>query len=87
MKLVETAIFESSVKMRYADHADPLKATEWFEFRIPLDLLVDPIDHRKKFPEVNESFVAEVRAAALRYVRDVIGGETQGLLALISQNR
>jgi hypothetical protein len=36
MKLVQTTIEETTVRMRLADHADPTEAVEWIEFQVPL---------------------------------------------------
>jgi hypothetical protein len=86
MQLVETKISETSVSMRYADNADPQQAVEWIEFRMPVAQL--KTDHGHKFgAEIEGYFLAEVRLAALRYVRDIIGGETQRLSGLAGRIR
>lgn len=89
LQLVETRILADSVQMRYADNADPILASEYCEFRVRLANLTHPMVQGTPqplgFPE--EQFVSEVQLAALRYMRDVIGGETQRLQALIGRIR
>jgi hypothetical protein len=89
LKLVETKILADAVQMRYADHADPLRAVEFCEFRVKLEGLTHPLVQGKPQPLGNpqEQFVAEVQLAALRYIRDVIGGETQHLQQLSGRIR
>lgn len=80
MKLTETTIYPAAIRMRFADHADATKATEWIDFQVPLAGLKRPNDPAEKAmtdPELQ--FVSEVRLAALRYVRGIIGDETQRL--------
>lgn len=89
MQLIETKILADSVQLRYADHADPSQATEWCDFRVSLRNLVHPLVQGQPRPlgDPQEQFVSEVQLAALRYMRDVIGGETQQLSALIGHIR
>jgi hypothetical protein len=83
MKLIETTVLETTVRMRYADNADPAKAKEWFAFEVPIAPLSLPShsgdialgDHHTRL-------FASVQLAALRYVRDAIGEETQRLAGL-----
>ena len=84
MQLIETTVLTSSVRMRYADNADATKATEWIDFQVPLGLLAEG-EPKIDDPELN--FLAEIRLAALRRVRDVIGAETQRLSRLAGPMR
>jgi hypothetical protein len=79
MKLIETTILETTVRMRYADNADPAKATQWVDFQVSLSDLRNPSGQDLALGDPEVCFVAEVRRSALRHVRDVIGAETQRL--------
>jgi hypothetical protein len=83
---VETTISETAIRMRLANNGDPLAATEWFEFSLPLtapltlpnnsggaEIPIGPLHTRQ---------LASIQLAALRYVRDAIGEETQRLASL-----
>ena len=83
MKLIETTILETTVRMRYADNADPTKAKEWFAFEVPIAPLTLPSasgDHSLGDHHIRH--LASIQQAALRYVRDAIGEETQRLASL-----
>jgi hypothetical protein len=86
VKLIETTVSETAVRMRCADDTDPAKATQWIDFRVPLADLKRPAGQQSQAlgnPEVQ--FLAEVQRSALRYARDVIGAETQRLADLANQ--
>ena len=84
MQLIETTVTATAVRMRYANSPDPTKATEWLDFQVPMDGLMIPLHQREEplgdQPDIR--LLAEVRLAALRRVRGVIGAETQRLSAL-----
>jgi hypothetical protein len=84
MKLIETAITETAVYMRYADDADPEKAEQWIDFQVPLEKL-ELVDRPLGDPELQ--FLAEVRQPALRYVRETVAAETQRLANLAGRRR
>jgi hypothetical protein len=44
LKHIETTVLETTVRMRYADNADPTKAREWFAFEVPISELKVPED-------------------------------------------
>jgi hypothetical protein len=77
MNIVQTTIGETSVQMRLADNADAQAATQWIEFCVPIAELKAP--GGSSLGVLEGYYLAELRLAALRYVRDVIGGETQRL--------
>jgi hypothetical protein len=89
MILLETKILNDSIQMRYADNPDPTQAAEWLEFRAKLLGLVHPYSRGGPQPLGNpeEQFVSESELAALRYMRDVIGEETQRLSNLVGRIR
>jgi hypothetical protein len=89
LQLVETKILPDAIQMRYADHSDPALAAQWCEFRVSLAGLNHPLVQGQPKPlgDPDAQFLAEVRLAALRYMRDVIGEETQRLSALIGRIR
>jgi hypothetical protein len=86
MKLISTSLTDTHIWMRYADNADPTKATQWFEFQVPLADLVHPSSRSSQAPVPldvpDKEFVGAVRLAALRHVRNLVGGETQRLTAV-----
>jgi hypothetical protein len=73
--------------MRYADDPDPAKAKQWFDLCVPLSALEHPLKPGEPIQETDNLPVAVVRIAALRYVRDAIGEETQRLQELIGRTR
>ena len=86
MKIVETTILESSIRIRLADHPDHELATHWIELEVPIAGLELPSKpHDLGDPETR--LLAEVRLAALRHARDAIGAETQRLASLVDQKR
>lgn len=85
MKLIETVVTETAVRMRYADR--PQDATAWIDFQVPLAELVHPAQTSVPLGDPERQLLAEVRLAALRHVRDVIGGETQRLQELRGRTR
>jgi hypothetical protein len=86
MKLIETTILANAVHMRFADHHDPKEAEYWIDFQVPLDELKHP-QTNNPLGDPEEQFLSEVRLAALRYARDVIGDETQRLSKLAGRIR
>ena len=81
MKHISTTVTETAVHMRYADAADAPKY--WIDFQVPLGELKLPAGVGEELlgdPE-KEHFAA-VRQAALRFARELIGGETQRLAQL-----
>jgi hypothetical protein len=78
IKLVETAIRPTAVRLRYADHDDPNKATEW----IDLQFMAASLKHPKTdnaLGDLEPRFLLEIQGAALRRARDVIDTEIQRL--------
>jgi hypothetical protein len=87
-KLVETTISETTVRLRYANENEAAKSTEWIDIQVPLAELLVPHTHQPtKIGNPEPYFVAEVRLAALHYVRDVIGAEIQRLGVVAGRNR
>jgi hypothetical protein len=88
MRLFETSVTATAVRMRYADHPDPTKATQWVDFQVPIEAqpanpAADP--GRTVGPELQ--LFGEVRLAALRHARAVIGEETRRLTELLDHRR
>lgn len=83
MKLVETKISETAIHIRYADNPDSAKSTVWFDFQAPLkDLKIPDGGQEHPLGDPEARYLGSIRLAALRYVRDVIGEETQRLARL-----
>jgi hypothetical protein len=83
---VETTISETTIRIRYADHSDPAQATNWFAFEVPIgpDLMLPNHTGGRDIAlgELPTRLFASIQLAALRYVRDAIGEETQRLAGL-----
>jgi hypothetical protein len=82
MKLIETTVTETVVRMRYADDDDSAKAKKWIDFQVPLAALSDPRTPGHPLGDTDSRFLASVRLAALCYARDVISEEIQQLSRL-----
>ena len=88
MKLVETKVTSASVHMRYADNLDPSKATQWVDFQVPIDAVWAP-DGPPGTPSIDpeRQGLGEIRLAALRHARGVIGDETRRISELFDRRR
>jgi hypothetical protein len=83
MKLIETTVSETTVRMQYADNADPEKATQW----IDLQFRMADLKHGSgtPLPPVAPLKLAAIQAAALTRAQELIGEEMGRLLALVRQ--
>ncbi len=82
---VETTISGATIRMRLANHADPLKATEWVELCVPTDgklSLPNAYGQDNPLGDLHTRRLASIQLAVLRHVRDAIGEETQRLASL-----
>jgi hypothetical protein len=86
MKLIQTTISETTVRLRYADNEDAAKATQWMDFQFPLSDLRNPEDPTRPLGHPRVRFLAEVERSALRHARGVIGEETKRLSDLLDQH-
>jgi hypothetical protein len=87
MKLIATTISDTSVHMRYADSHDPMNATQWIDFQVPLAELMLPDDHVEVPLEDPETrYLGAIRLAALRYARKAIDVETRRLSGLLDRS-
>ena len=80
MNIVETKISETSVRLRYADNADPAKATQWMDFQFPLGDLLN--SEKKPFADLQLEFLVEVQRGVLRQARDLVGAEMKRIADL-----
>lgn len=85
MKLIQTSLTATTVRMRYADDADAAKAQHWIDFQVPLSELKRLSETPLGDPELRA--LGEVRLTALRYVRGIVGDETQRLAQLLNRIR
>ena len=84
---VETTISGATIRMRLANHSDPLKATEWVELCVPTDRklsLQNAYGQENPLGDLRSRRLAAIQLAVLRYVRDAISEETQRLASLPS---
>lgn len=80
MKLVKTSLSDAAIRMRLADDADPIKATQWIEFQVPLKPLALPSPSGDfALGDPLKRYFGSIQQAALRYARDVLGAETHRL--------
>lgn len=87
MKLVATTITDISVHLRYADHADPTKATEWMEFQVLLkDLLHPGAKQPAPLREPECQYLGEVEESALARAQTAIEQEIRRLKGLRTAN-
>jgi hypothetical protein len=86
MELFETKILPNAVYMKFVDDPDPQKMDYWIEFQVPLDELKHP-QTANDLGDPELQFLSEIRLAALRYAREVIGDETQRLSQLAGRIR
>lgn len=86
MEHIETTISAATIRMRYANDPDPVRATEWFAFEVPVGSLKLPVEGGPEpaLGDPESRHLAAIRLAALRYVRDAIGDETRRLAHLVS---
>ena len=77
MKLLQTSVSATSIRMRFANDADPTKASQWVDFQVPLDQL--------GLSDLERQLLAELRLAALRHARGVIGDEVRRISELLDQ--
>jgi hypothetical protein len=79
LKLIETTISPTAVRLRYADNSDPTKATQWMDIQAPIAELMEPRREQAKLGEAELQYLAELHRAVLQYGRHVINGEIQRL--------
>ena len=78
MKLVETAIRATTIRLRYANADDPSTATEWIDIQFTADDLKHP-SAGNTLGDLAPKFLLEIQAAVLHRARDEIDGEIQRL--------
>jgi len=83
IRIIETSISETHVRMRLADDRDREKSSESIDFVVEIGpRLTLPGGGDIPLGDHHTRQLASIQLAALRYVRDVIGGETQRLSSL-----
>ncbi len=80
MKLIETTISETEVRMRYADNSDALQATQSIDIRLPLAVLKH--GSGSALPHPGELLLSATQAAALRFVQELADAEKSRLVNL-----
>ena len=73
MKLIETTISETAIRVRLSDGSEDPK--EWLDFQVPLSPLMSDEINRLGDPAVRPLSI--IQRAALLYVQDVIDEEIQ----------
>jgi hypothetical protein len=84
MQLVQTSFSEGFVHIRYANHADPARSTEWIDFQAPISELRDPQNRQMGLGNLDTLLIGEFRLAALRHAREALAAETQRLAPFAS---
>ena len=81
MKLIETTVSETTVHLQLADDADLERATEWFEFEVPLEgLVIDAEENPLGDPAKRR--LATIQRAALHRVLVAVTAEIARLAIL-----
>jgi len=75
MKLIETTLSGKMVRMRFANDADPLKASEWIEFQVSADKTED----HWRLPAIQRE--------ALERAREVLADEIQDVRNRLNRSR
>jgi hypothetical protein len=84
MELIETTILADAVYMRLADR--PEEAEYWIEFRVPLGELTLPTAvGDQPLEDIERRYFGLIQLAALRYARERLSEETQGLADRLSR--
>ena len=84
MQLIETTISEKAIRVRFADHADAAKATEWFEAQVvPGEYVFGEL----KLSEGPDRMpLGAIRLAALQRAQAVIADEMKRLSQLVGRS-
>lgn len=80
---VETTVSATAVHVRYADHADASKATEWIDVKVKLSDLKLLSGTKVANPETHP--LAGLRLAALLHAREVADAEIQRLAEIVNR--
>jgi len=78
IKLVETAIRPTTIRLRYADADDPAAATEWIDLHFAAKDLKNP-KSGNPLGNLEPRYLLEIQAAALHHARDIMEAEIQRL--------
>jgi len=84
IKLVETAIRPTTIRLRYADADDPTTATEWIDLQFAADRLKHP-KSGDPLGNLAPRYLLEIQAAALHHARDILDAEIQRLALEINE--
>lgn len=84
LALVQTSFSAEAVRMRYANHPDPARATAWIDFQVPVSELRDPQNRQLGLGNLEALLIGEFRLAALRHAREALAAETQRLAVFTS---
>jgi hypothetical protein len=80
MAPIATTISPTSIHMRFADNADPEKAEEWVDFRVPLNALkLADQGGERALGNPDHEYLGVIRRAALQYVQALIAAEIRRL--------
>jgi hypothetical protein len=77
MKLIETTISETTVRMRFADNPDPAQAKEALEFAVPLATL--RLDEANLLGDPTRRTLGATQRAALYRVQVALGEAEQAI--------
>ena len=83
MKLIETSVSETSIRLRYADETDPAKAAEWIDMQFALSSLPDRNLNTEQPTELQ--YLAELQRAVLDRLQAILNSEIQRHRSLSSR--
>ena len=84
IEIIETVIGQKTIRIRIADSPQQETATETIDLAVTLGPHLSLPSHSGEIPlgNIHTRQLASIQLAALRYVQDVITGETRRLLSL-----
>jgi hypothetical protein len=87
MRIVETVLKASTVRIVLANNQDPALASERMDFEIPLTGLKEPRERdARSLGALEYRHLATIQVAALRYARSAITVEADRLSNLLRQS-
>jgi hypothetical protein len=82
---VETTVSATAIRVRYADHADASKATEWIDVQVKLSDLKLLSGTKITNPDTHP--LAGLRLTALLHAREVANAEIQRLAEIVRRTQ
>jgi hypothetical protein len=86
IKLIETAVTETDVYMRYADHRDPEEAEQWLDFQVPLSALKHPYASQPtQLDKLERQDLGIIQWSAIKHIQQILLQQENALTAALQQ--